>query len=117
MSEKTPEDRPFLQRFDELHERFRPLLRWMTLMALVSLLSMDVYLYSVNQAMSSRLAGISHRMDRQEKLISDAFQAMENSDKIKDMETHISDMESDLTDVADLLKVEESKSKSKKRRR
>lgn len=115
LNTEAPE-RPLLQTLDELLEKFRPLLRWLTFVSVLMIISGDVFLYSLYQAEHARVEMLNRRVGRLETMLVEAINAKENSDKLKQIESQVQGIEDDVTDVADFLKEDAPKRKKRRRR-
>ena len=120
-SPESPEDRLLLQNFDDMIERFRPVLRWLVFVSFLVIVTADAFLYSVYQADHSRVVTMDRRIDRLETMVTEAIHAKENAEKIKTIESQVKSIETEISGVADLLKEvgkpEEEKPEVKKPRR
>lgn len=116
ISTETPE-RPWIQNLDEFLEKFRPVMRWMALVTMLTIISADVFLFSLVQAQVARQEMLSHRVERLEAMLVEAIQAKENSDKITNIENQVKGIENDVANVAEILKEEDDKGKRRRRRR
>jgi len=106
-----PEKTPWPQK-DEFLGKMRPLLRWFWIVTVVTIISADIFLYSLHKADSSRIEYIDHRIGRLETMLTDTIHARENSKKIVSIETQLEDIEEDLLNAVMILKQEEAERKA-----
>jgi uncharacterized protein HemX len=106
-------------------ERGRFIFRVVLPVAFLAVLMADVALYSMVQALSSRVEAQDHRLERLQKMVTDMIGANQNAEKIEKIETQVDGIETQVNELTTTLKKEaadaeeakEAAAKKKKRRR
>ena len=107
-------------------ERFRTILKTTFAVILAVLLMGHVALYSLHQALYSRVESQEHRIERLSKMLTDMLTANQNAEKIEKIEQQVTGIGGQMDDLTDAIKaqnaaaaaeLEESPKNKKKGRR
>lgn len=88
--------------------RGRGLLRAFVGVLIALLLVGDVALYSLYQALRSRVWSQEHRVERLHKLVTDMIKANQNAEKIEKIETQVDGIETQVSELTETIKEQDA---------
>lgn len=89
-------------------ERLRQWLRVIVAVFVASLLVGDLAMYSLYQALRSRVEGQDHRIERLQKMVTDMLKANRNGKKIEKIETQVNNIGVQVSDLTTTIKEQDA---------
>ena len=97
-----------LQVLQNASERFRAALRITFAVVLAVLIMGHVALFSLHQALHSRVESQEHRLERLNQMLSDMLAANKNGEKIERIEQQVNGIESQMNDLTTTIKAQDA---------
>jgi uncharacterized protein HemX len=104
MTEKTAETSAEPAATEGARERVRGWMRTAVAVVVAVLLVGDVAIYSLYQALLSRVQSQEHRLERLDKMVNDMVVANQNAEKIEGIETQVDNIETQISDLTKVIK-------------
>lgn len=92
----------------ENNERLRAFLRVAFAVCLSVVVMADVALYSLHQALHSRVEAQEHRIERLNKMLTDTLAANQNAEKIEKIGQQVTGIESQMDDLTTAIKAQDA---------